>query len=651
MSLCIDPHRLPWRGIKMKKFLLVQLPIPQLNFGRQTGNVPLGAAYLKQAAEKARDVHVEIVPESISSYLCDTALIDYIFSANPDVVGFTVYSWNVERSLYAARALKRARRIKIIFGGPEITPDNQLVASSDVDFFVYGEGESVFFKLIRDPHFWLQKSAAEPAEDFFRSNRSPYLQGLLEPEIENLVLLETQRGCPYRCGYCYYNKARNRVALAEADVLIEAVQWTVDHRIRELYLLDPCLNARPDLKNLLSKIRSVNKDRSLGIISEIRAEAIDAALADLFADAGFIWFEIGLQSTNTKALALMNRPTNLKQFLRGAGFLKERGILPRIDLIVGLPGDDLEGFKKTVDFVADHDLADDAQVFPLSVLPGTDFRQKRVDLGLFFDKNPPYQIARTPDFSSEDMLLAFDYAESRFDLVLYPMPFQDLSFRSEIRADGKEGADIHVYFLDRPYVSKIYLNSERPESEIKTLAKKLTSSYQVFVHRRVQDVAYLHLLLKTITSMNPFTPFEMVFLEPERHPDSKALLSAVRLKRPHYLDGDLRFLFPRQGNRAVLFTLVSRDTEPRFAKEMERQVYWWKAAELPTLSDFKRLDGLDGVLIDTPAGKGQIIAWQDRFVEHAEDIPFVSFSDVTLQKRWLLQTAPSDFSEMAFNFK
>ena len=51
----------------MKKILLVQFPIPQLNYGRQTGNVPLGAAYLKQATEKARDVHVEIVPESISS--------------------------------------------------------------------------------------------------------------------------------------------------------------------------------------------------------------------------------------------------------------------------------------------------------------------------------------------------------------------------------------------------------------------------------------------------------------------------------------------------------------------------------------------------------------------------------------------------------
>jgi radical SAM superfamily enzyme YgiQ (UPF0313 family) len=635
----------------MKKFLLVQLPIPQLNFGRQTGNVPLGAAYLKQAATKTGDVHVEIVPESISSYICDTALIDYILSENPDVVGFTVYSWNVERSLYAARILKRTRPIKIIFGGPEITPGNTLASSSDVDFSVYGEGESVFPRLIRDPHFWRKKSTAEPAEDFFRSNRSPYLQGFLEPEIENMVLLETQRGCPYRCGYCYYNKARNRVALAEADVLIETVQWAVDHRIPELYLLDPCLNARPDLKGLLSKIRSVNRDRSLGIISEIRAEAIDAPLADLFAEAGFTWFEIGLQSTNPKALALMNRPTNLNRFLEGANHLKEREILPRIDLIVGLPGDDLEGFKKTVDYVADHDLADDAQVFPLSVLPGTDFRRNNSQLGLFFDKSPPYRIDRTTGFSAEDMLLAFDYAESRFDLVLYPMPFQDLSFRSDINAHRKEGADIYVYFSGRSYVSKIYLSSERPESEVKALAKKLTSPYQVFVHRRIKDPAYLQRFLKTITSMNPFTPFEMVFLEPERSPDRKALLSAVRLKRPHYLDGDLRYLFPRQGNRAVLFTLVSQDKDPRFAKEMERQIYWWKGKALPELSDLNDLTGLDGVLIDAPAGKGQLTDWQDRFVKHAEDVPFVSFPDVALQKRWLFQTAPNDFSERAFNFE
>jgi hypothetical protein len=50
----------------------------------------------------------------------------------------------------------------------------------------------------------------------------------------------------------------------------------------------------------------------------------------------------------------------------------------------------------------------------------------------------------------------------------------------------------------------------------------------------------------------------------------------VRLRRPHFLDGDLRFVFPQPGNRAVLFTVVSGARQPRFQGEMERQAYWWR---------------------------------------------------------------------------
>ncbi|MGD2096647.1 MAG: radical SAM protein [Desulfobacterales bacterium] len=153
--------------------------------------------------------------------------------------------------------------------------------------------------------------------------------------------------------------------------LSQRVQWALDHRVKELYLLDPSLNAHPGLKHLLKKISKLNSDRRLEIISEIRAETIDAELAALFAAAGFSWFEIGLQSTNPRALQIMNRPTRLKQFARGAHLLKQNGIVPAIDLIVGLPGDDLRGFSHSLEFVAEHDLADDIQVFPLLVLPGT----------------------------------------------------------------------------------------------------------------------------------------------------------------------------------------------------------------------------------------------------------------------------------------
>jgi len=58
------------------------------------------------------------------------------------------------------------------------------------------------------------------------------------------MYLETQRGCPYRCGFCYYHKSLDRTIVAGDDTLLKAVKWAVDHRVGELCLLDPSLNAR-----------------------------------------------------------------------------------------------------------------------------------------------------------------------------------------------------------------------------------------------------------------------------------------------------------------------------------------------------------------------------------------------------------------------
>jgi hypothetical protein len=84
----------------MTDVLLLQLPVPRLNFGVQTGNIPLGAACLKMAAQPASQVRVDILPESIVSYLGDAALLDILVARKPDIVGFTVYCWNLQRALF-----------------------------------------------------------------------------------------------------------------------------------------------------------------------------------------------------------------------------------------------------------------------------------------------------------------------------------------------------------------------------------------------------------------------------------------------------------------------------------------------------------------------------------------------------------------------
>ena len=87
-----------------------------------------------------------------------------------------------------------------------------------------------------------------------------------------------------------------------------------------------------------------------------------------------------------------------------------------------------------------------------------------------------------------------------------------------------------------------------------------------------------------------------------------------------------------------------------FRGEMQRQVFWWKKQQLPELGDLKALSEFDGILMDVSDSNHEAERWQDRFVGRAADIPFISFADVRLQKRWLLLTMPDDYVRKMLNW-
>jgi radical SAM superfamily enzyme YgiQ (UPF0313 family) len=634
----------------MTDVLLIQLPIPRLNYGRRTGNIPLAAACLRQAAGDLPGVRVDVLAERAASFLGDAALLGLISERRPDIVGFTAFSWNIERIIHLSQQLKNAFGPKIVVGGPEVTPDNDLLQSAVLDFLVYGDGESVFRRLLKHETPWSRRHATGEAADLFRSSRNPYLSGGLEPQIEDVMLLETQRGCPYRCAFCYYNKSHRGLVFAERDRVLEAVQWACDQDIGELFLLDPSLNARPDLSELLAGIRRINHGRRLAIFSEIRAEGIDAGLAALFASAGFRGFEIGLQTTHPPALRAMRRKMDIDRFLKGTRLLKSNGIGVALDLIMGLPGDTPESFRRSVDFVVDNDLGEDVQLFPLAVLPGTEFRQRRSDLGLSFDPHPPYTVERTPTFGQAEFLSALDYAENRLGTAFFPPPHLDIAWRFDVPDGEKSPVDIHVRLEGVTYLNKLLLFEKRPLEQISALAGRLTLPYQIFVGPRLEDRVYLGSILEMITAANPFCPLEIVLIDPPPSLAGVNLLDHTRLRRPHFLDGDLRFLLARPGNRAVLTTVVSRTEDPRFQDDMRRQIYWWVADILPERADLENLFELDGVLLDVSAATDELHRWQDRMAPGVADLPYISFSHLDLQKRWLALTAAEDYANGVMDY-
>ena len=77
--------------------------------------------------------------------------------------------------------------------------------------------------------------------------------------------------------------------------------------------------------------------------------------------------------------------------------------------------------------------------------------------------------------------------------------------------------------------------------------------------------------------------------------------------------------------------------------DMKRQIYWWKDRNLPDMKTLQALDQMDGMLIDPPVSGEELIKWQDRFAEHADDLILISFADEMLQRRWLQLTVAEDY--------
>ncbi len=236
------------------------------------------------------------------------------------------------------------------------------------------------------------------------------------------MLLETARGCRFRCKYCYYPKGRKTQRFLSAEQILANLNYAAEHGATEVVLLDPTLNQRRDFAEFLRLLDRGNAGRRLAFSGELRAEGIDPQTAGLLRAANFHEVEIGLQSVEPRTWALMGRPTNLAAFQRGAKALLAEGIEVQVDLILGLPGDTVDSVRRGIDFLHRTQAYSKVQVFNLSILPGTVFRREAEQLGLKYQPWPPYYVLKTPTLGVEQMFGLMEEAEEAFGVEFDPLP-------------------------------------------------------------------------------------------------------------------------------------------------------------------------------------------------------------------------------------
>ncbi len=399
------------------------------------GNFSLALGYLKSYAQKnslvKKNTDIEIMDFCVTCNDVIQALY-YFAKKKPDVIGFSCYCWNMGKVLDLTRLTKQVLpQVKIILGGPEAGPvaEKYLKENPSVDIIVKGEGEETFSELLQ--HFLSRKIELENIKGIsyhqdgeFVSNEdrplienlddipSPYLTGVLVPK-DNATYVETYRGCPFNCAYCYEGKEYPKLRYFSEDRIDQEVKHIMrTESVKSFTFIDPVFNLDHDhLQKLSTIISNSNLYGTKLHTIEIASELVNEETVSQLKRANVYSIETGPQTVNKETLKNIKRYFNRQKFKQGIRMMLENDIKVICDLMVGLPGDNLFRFVNSINYVLS--LKPSTIIFStLHVLPGTRLYRNAEELKMEFDDKAPHNVVKNYSFPFDEIKKAEIMANS-----------------------------------------------------------------------------------------------------------------------------------------------------------------------------------------------------------------------------------------------
>ena len=340
-----------------------------------------------------------------------------LLKKNSELYAFSCYIWNIELTLKVAQMLKKAMpHTVIILGGPEVsyTPDDILNKCEYVDGIIIGEGEETFFNLLKELSSCVKYNCLPDIPGLFTRNNKfvyrvrfdlstipqPYSKGDIEKLDGKIIYFETSRGCPFNCSFCLSSKEEN-VRPFPMEYVKDGLGFLLEERVPLIKLIDRTFNYNNT--RAIEIIRFVidnNKESRIhmelepGILTDELIDALNSA------PTGTFQVEMGIQSANPLTLSSIGRRQNDEKTAEKIIKLKSPGkIHVHLDLIAGLPYEDLESFKKSFNYV--YALKPDMlQLGFLKVLKGTEMAKNSDIVSADF---PPYEVISTKWLSAEEI--------------------------------------------------------------------------------------------------------------------------------------------------------------------------------------------------------------------------------------------------------
>jgi radical SAM superfamily enzyme YgiQ (UPF0313 family) len=377
--------------------------------------MPLASGYLKAVLDAddriGPETNVEICNFRGGTRLPEMANGIFGNGALPDVVAFSVLGWNYRSFGCLAETYKQLKPDGVVvFGGVHVAHQHERVFREFpwVDVVVNGEGELTFAGLVeyllaghaeldpagvpglsyRRPDGSVHTTPDQDRIDNLDIIPSPFLSGAIPMTDQagnfryDVVLMETNRGCPYKCSFCYWGGAvGQRVRSFSRDRLAEELDYFGFLKAPVICLCDAnfgLLAADEEFVDDLVRTRvKYGFPRALeSSWAKNKSERFRRIVKTMKEHDFHSSFMLSLQTLSDEALTEMDRKNmKLNQWESLVEWLAGEGMDCVGELIWGAPGETPESFLAGYDRLSEK--LTRTAIYPLLLLPNTSYTEQR----------------------------------------------------------------------------------------------------------------------------------------------------------------------------------------------------------------------------------------------------------------------------------
>ena len=331
-------------------------------------------------------------------------LIKIIDDYNPDVIGITAMTMTFGSAVKTAEICKKTKpNIIIIVGGPHATDWPEICfQSAYIDLCVSGEGEETILSILEAIKDRKSNYHEIPGVSF-RSNGqvhfgkvSPYAPDLNKYPYsgrdllmnhnqytsEDMGVIMTSRGCPYKCGFCSHSP---KVRYRNLENVIDEIKHVRDkYGTQQFAIKDDSFTVSK--KRTKQFCEMLIKDRlDINWDCTTRVNLLDDELLDIMQEAGCNTVKVGVETGSERILKEVNKGVTFNQMRKTADMLNKHGIFWSAYFMYGLPTETKEDMLKTLQFMKELN-PPYAGLGLYAPMPNTQLWEQGLELGLIASK-------------------------------------------------------------------------------------------------------------------------------------------------------------------------------------------------------------------------------------------------------------------------